>query len=96
MGNELSRKTFWVTNGADGDGYFIVVKVPKIARCNHCYKRDCAGFGSIGYTFERNGEVIFRYAICNNCLYRPSLGLVEHNFINVSKNRDTKYRTENK
>jgi len=90
----LSKNTFWITDGTGGhdDSWYIVKKVSKIPKyCNHCYKSDCAGFVSIGLTFTRNDKKVYQYEICNNCLYRPSLALADHNFIAVSKNKDPKY-----
>jgi len=71
--------TFWITDGVNQfDEWRVVVKTDQFISCSHCFA-DKQGFKYVGNE---------RYAICNNCLYRPSKYVKELHFIAVSKNRE--------
>ena len=73
------KPIFWITNGVNNwDDYRVVVSTDKLIDCSHCYNTK-QGFQGIG----------MRYAICKNCLYRPSQELRIKNFITVSKKKDS-------
>ena len=77
----FTNTIFWITNGVDiDDDYRVVTQSTKLIRCSHCFSvRN--GFGYIGDK---------KYAICNNCLYRPSKELLVLNFIRISKKKNPK------
>ncbi len=77
-------KTFWITDGVNSnDDYRVITKAEdKIKYCAHCSNSNKEGFRAIGDKIN--------YTICKSCLYKPSTGMINNNFISISKTKDEK------
>ena len=80
----MFKNTFWITDGVySNDEYRVITKANEnIKYCVHCSKKDKKGFTTIGDKIN--------YTICNNCLYNPSSGMINNNFIAISKTKNEK------
>ena len=75
------KKALWITNGVhNDDGYRVVIRAEKEIRCSHCMK--------VKEGFEFLGKRPDQYGICNNCLYNPSLEMINKLFITISERNE--------
>ncbi len=77
-------KIFWITDGVNSnDEYRVIIKADeKIKYCVHCSKMNQEGFTALGDKIN--------YKICKSCLYNPSMGMINNNFISISKTKNEK------
>ena len=80
----MSKNIFWITDGVySNDEYRVITKANEnIKYCVHCSNNNKKGFTAIGDKIN--------YTICNNCLYKPSTGMINNNFIAISKTKNEK------